>query len=353
MTWDIGDNDGLAKGEKMEERPILGVTMGDASGAGPEIVTKAWADPAIRRLARLVLIGDADCMAQAFRITGVPGGVRTVRSVAQSRFDDDLLDVLDLNNIDVDRLQFAKVQAMAGRAAYEAIIKAIDLALAGEIDAIVTSALHKEALNLAGCHHAGHTEILAERTRAKSVAMMLVAGDFRVTHVSTHCSLREAIERVKKERILEVIRLTDQALKQMGIAEPRLAVAGLNPHSGEGGLFGDEEIREITPAIDAARAEGIDVYPRPVPPDTVFHRMASRHQFDAVVAMYHDQGHIPTKVLAFAEGVNVTLGLPIIRTSVDHGTVYGKAGKGTADPTSLKRAIEVAVLMVKGRRKQG
>lgn len=179
--------------------------------------------------------------------------------------------------------------------------------------------------------------------------MMLVAGDFRVTHVSTHCSLREAIERVKKARILEVIRLTHDALRQMGCARPRLAVAGLNPHAGEGGLFGDEEIREIAPAIEVALAEGIDVYPTPVPPDTVFYRMAKSGQFDAVVAMYHDQGHIPTKVLGFAEGVNVTLGLPIIRTSVDHGTVYGKAGKGTADATSLKRAIEVAVLMVKGR----
>ena len=337
----------------MEERPILGVTMGDASGAGPEIVTKAWADPAIQSIARLVLIGDADCMAQAFRITGMSGGVRAVQSVAEARFDDGRLDVLDLDNIDVDRLEFAKVQSMAGKAAYEAVVKAIDLALAGEIDAMVTSALHKEALNLAGCHHPGHTEILADLTGTQNVAMMLVAGDFRVTHVSTHCSLREAIDRVKKGRVLEVIRLTHSALRQMGISDPRLAVAGLNPHAGEGGLFGDEETREIAPAIDGARAEGIDVYPRPVPPDTVFFRMSSGHQFDAVVAMYHDQGHIPTKVLAFAEGVNVTLGLPIIRTSVDHGTVYGKAGKGTADPTSLKRAIEVAVLMVEGRRGRG
>ena len=337
----------------MEERPILGVTMGDPSGAGPEIVTKAWADPAIRQMGRLVLVGDADCMAQAFRITGVSGGVRAVQSVAEAHFDDGRLDVLDLNNVDIQKLEFAKVQTMAGKAAYEAVVRTIDLALAGEIDAMVTSALHKEALNLAGCHHPGHTEILADLTHTESVAMMLVAGDFRVTHVSTHCALREAIERAKKKRILEVIRLTHHALRLMGIAHPRLAVAGLNPHAGEGGLFGDEEIAEIAPAIDAARAEGMDVYPRPVPPDTVFYRMASGHQFDAVVAMYHDQGHIPTKVLAFAEGVNVTLGLPITRTSVDHGTVYGKAGKGTADPTSLKRAIEVAVLMVKGRRRQG
>lgn len=333
----------------MPIKPILGVTMGDASGAGPEIVTKAWADPAIRAIARLILIGDAECMAQAFHITGVRGEIRAVQSVAEAHYEDETLDVLDLDNIDIHKLEFARVQAMAGKAAYEAVVKAIELALAGEIDAIVTSALNKEALNLAGYHYDGHTEILAKMTGTKSVTMMLVAGDFRVTHVSTHCSLREAIERVEKERILDVIHLTHDALKQMGIDEPRIAVAGLNPHAGEGGLFGDEETREIIPAIEAARAAGMNIYPTPVPPDTVFYRMATSHIFDAVVAMYHDQGHIPTKVLGFAEGVNVTQGLPIIRTSVDHGTVYGKAGKGTADPTSLKRAIEVAVLLCRGR----
>ena len=333
----------------MTTRPILGVTMGDPSGAGPEIVTKAWADERIRSVARLVLIGDADCMAQAFRITGVPGRTHAVKSVAEGRFADDALDVLDLSNVDVEKLEFAKVQALAGKAAYEAVVKAIELAMAGEIEAMVTSALNKEALNMAGYHYDGHTGLLAEMTGARSVTMMLVAGDFRVTHVSTHCSLREAVDLVKRDRVLEVIRLTHAALKQMGIEEPRLAVAGLNPHSGEGGLFGKEEILEISPAVEAAIAEGMNVYPVPVAPDTAFYRMSSRHQFDAVVAMYHDQGHIPTKVLSFSEGVNVTLGLPIIRTSVDHGTVFGKAGKGTADATSLKRAIEVAVSLCRER----
>jgi len=333
----------------MTDRPLVGITMGDPSGAGPEIVTKAWGDAAMHDLARMLLIGDADVMEQAFRITGVPGRVRRVSGPEQAYYDRDALDVYDLDNVDVTRLEFAKVQAMAGKAAYEAVAKAVELAMGGEIDAIVTSALHKEALNLAGYEYAGHTEILAHLTGTKSVTMMLAAGDFRVTHVSTHVSLREAIERVTKDRVLEVIRLTQDALVQMGIDEPRLAVAGLNPHSGEGGLFGSEDAQEIQPAIDAARSEGLDVYPIPMPPDTVFYRMAHRKEFDAVVAMYHDQGHIPTKVLGFAEGVNVTLGLPIIRTSVDHGTVYGKAGKGTADETSLKRAIEVAVAMVKGR----
>jgi 4-hydroxythreonine-4-phosphate dehydrogenase len=222
--------------------------------------------------------------------------------------------------------------------------------MAGHIDALVTSAINKEALNMAGHHYDGHTGLLAARTGAERVTMMLTAGTFRVTHVSTHCSLREAIERVKADRVVDVIRLTHEALTQMGIAEPRIAVAGLNPHSGEGGLFGDEEVREIGPAIERARAQGLGVHPVPVPPDTVFYMMAENKAFDAVVAMYHDQGHIPTKLIGFAEGVNITLGLPMIRTSVDHGTNFGKAGKGTAYATSMVMAVEAAIDLARGRR---
>ena len=251
-------------------KPLLGVTMGDASGAGPEIVTKMWGNPQMRAIARLLLIGDADCMRQAFEITGVPGQVRAVASVGEALFDAEALDVLDQKSIDVSKLEFAQVQAMAGEAAYQAVAKAIEMAQAGTIDAIVTSALHKEALNLAGYHYAGHTEILADLTNTPSVTMMLTAGSFRVTHVSTHCSLREAIDRVKRTRVLDVIRLTDSALEQMGIENPHIAVAGLNPHSGEGGLFGTEDAEEIAPAIADALTEGVNVYPYPVPPDTVF-----------------------------------------------------------------------------------
>jgi len=336
----------------MDERPILGVTMGDPSGAGAEIVTKVWADEQIRHRARLLLVGDADVMRAAFAITGIEADVRVVGSPVEGRYGASALDVLDLDNVDMSQLRRGEVQAMSGKAAYEAIVKAIDLALDDEIDAIVTSALNKEALNLAGYHYDGHTEILATRTGTPSVTMMLVAGEFRVTHVSTHCSLCQAIDRAKRERILEVIRLTHRSLQQMGIAKPRIAVAGLNPHSGEGGLFGDEEIHEIQPAIDDALAEGLDVAPTPIPPDTVFYRMAAHKAFDAVVAMYHDQGHIPTKLLGFSEGVNVTQGLPIIRTSVDHGTAFDIAGTGVADPTSLRRAIEIAILLIEGRRRE-
>jgi 4-phospho-D-threonate 3-dehydrogenase / 4-phospho-D-erythronate 3-dehydrogenase len=334
----------------MNDRPILGVTMGDPSGSGSEIIVKAWADPAVREMARLVVLGDVAWMRQAFAITGVPGEVRPIGSVAEAAFAPGALDVLQVTEQDLSDVGYARVQAKAGQVAYDCVIAGVDLARAGEIDAIVTSALNKEALNLAGHEHAGHTELLAERCGIKGVTMMLTAGDFRVTHVSTHCSLRQAIERVKAERILTVIRLTDAALRQMGIASPRLAVAGLNPHSGEGGLFGDEEIREIGPAIEQARAEGYGVHPIPVPPDTVFYLMAENRAFDAVVAMYHDQGHIPTKLIGFAEGVNITLGLPIIRTSVDHGTNFGKAGKGTAYATSLVAAIRAAVDLARGRR---
>jgi 4-phospho-D-threonate 3-dehydrogenase / 4-phospho-D-erythronate 3-dehydrogenase len=213
----------------------------------------------------------------------------------------------------------------------------------------VTAPLSKEAMNLAGFHFDGHTEIFARRTNTKTVAMMLASDSFRVTHVSTHCSLREAIERCKTERILDVLRLTDRALRQMGIPKPYIGVAGLNPHCGEGGLFGSEEVEQIQPAIDLALGEGLRVYPQPIPPDTVFVRMAQFKEFDAVVAQYHDQGHIASKLVDFWGGVNITIGLPIIRTSVDHGTAFDIVGTGKANPASLVRAIEFARMMAINR----
>ncbi len=329
----------------MTRRPVLGVTMGDAAGTGPEIVAKAWALPEIKERMALLVIGDAAVMREALEITRVVGQVTAIADVSEARFAPDALDVLDLHNIDRARLVRGQVSPMAGKAAYEYIAKAVELATAGRIAAIVTSAISKEALNAAGYHYAGHTEVLAELTGAESVTMMLVGGHMRVSHVSTHCSLREAIARVKKERILAVIRLTDRALRRMGLPHPRIAVAGLNPHASEGGLFGDEEATEIRPAVDAARAEGLNVEERILPPDTVFYRM-NAGEFDVVVAMYHDQGHIPLKLVAFDEGVNVTLGLPIIRTSVDHGTAFDKAGQGTARAGSMVAALRLAAQMV-------
>jgi 4-hydroxythreonine-4-phosphate dehydrogenase len=336
------------KGSKSMETarsPLLAITMGDPAGCGPEIIAKAVVSDMLPHSARLVCIGDARVMERALSIVGQSGRVHGVDRIHDALFEAGSLDVLDLKNVDLGRLQMGQVQAEAGRAAYECIVTAIDLALEGQVDAVVTSAINKEALNAAGYRYDGHTEIFAVRTGSTKVTMMLAAGSFRVTHVSTHCSLKQAVERCKTERILEVIRLTHQGLEQMGIAHPRLAVAGLNPHSGEGGLFGNEEIEQIQPAIDLARSEGMQVYGTPLPPDTVFVRMAEGQGIDAVIAQYHDQGHIAAKLVDFWGGVNITLGLPIIRTSVDHGTAFDIAGTGKANPQSLVHAVEYAQLM--------
>ena len=332
-----------------EYKPLFAITMGDAAGSGPEIVTKALADPDVRAVSRSVVIGDAATMQAALEITGVPGEVRVIEKLSEALFQEGFIEVIDLHNIQLDRLTRGKVDPMAGKAAFEYIKLATEMALAGECDAMVTSAISKEALNKAGYHYDGHTQLLAELCGVSNVAMMLVSGKLRVSHVTTHVSLLRAIELVRPERILTVLRLTSEAVRQMGIDEPRIAVAGLNPHAGEGGLFGDEEIKYIAPAIEAAHREGMNVT-GPLPPDSVFLR-TSEGQFDAAVAMYHDQGHIALKMLGITQGVNVTLGLPIIRTSVDHGTNFGKAGKGTADPTSLILAIKLASVMCRNRRR--
>ncbi|MCH8864257.1 MAG: 4-hydroxythreonine-4-phosphate dehydrogenase PdxA [Chloroflexi bacterium] len=322
--------------------------MGDAAGSGPEIITKSLADPTVRAVCRPVVVGDAATMREALRITGVPGEVRVVGRIAEALFSENVIEVIDLQNIQLDRLTRGQVNPMAGKAAFEYIKLATRLALDGECDAIVTSAINKEALNLAGYHYDGHTQLLAELCQATDVAMMLASDKLRISHVTTHVSLEKAIKLVRPERIMTVIRLTDAAVRQMGIPEPRIAVAGLNPHSGEGGLFGDEETKYILPAIEEARRQGINIT-GPLPPDSVFFRTL-QGQFDAAIAQYHDQGHIAIKMLGITEAVNITLGLPIIRTSVDHGTNFGKAGKGTADPTSLTLAIKLASVMCRNRK---
>ena len=326
-------------------RPLLAVTMGDPAGCGPEVIAQVAASGAVHDIARIVCIGDALVIERAFGFIGQPVRVRGIGDVVDARDEPGTLDVLDLDNVDLEQLQLGQVQAAAGQAAYEYVTTAIDLALAGQVAGVVTAPLNKAALHLAGHRYDGHTEIFKLRTGAQWVTMMLACGGFRVTHVSTHCSLRQAIERCTTARILDVLRLTDRGLRQMGIAAPRLAVAGLNPHSGEGGLFGTEESEQIQPAIDAAREEGLDVYAWPVPPDTVFVRMQEGKEFDAVVAQYHDQGHIAAKLVDFLGGVNITLGLPIIRTSVDHGTAFDLAGTGQANPQSLINAIRYAQQM--------
>lgn len=331
-----------------QNQPLLAITMGDASGSGPEIITKSLADPEVREAARSVVIGDVATMEEALKITGVRGSVRGLKDISEATFQDDVIEVVDLKNIDLSRLNRGRVDSMAGKAAYDYIKLATELALEDKCEAIVTSAINKEALNKAGYHYDGHTQLLQELCGGPEVAMMLVSGSLRVSHVTTHVSLRQALDLVRPERILTVLSLTRDCVRRMGVDEPYIAVSGINPHSSDGGLFGDEEEKYIEPAVEEAKRRGMKVI-GPLPPDSVFLR-ASQGQFDAAVAMYHDQGHIALKMLGITEGVNVTLGLPIIRTSVDHGTNFGKAGKGTADPTSLSQAIKLASVMCRHKK---
>jgi len=328
---------------EQKRKPVLGITMGDPTGAGPEIIVKALYSAEIRGLCRAVVIGDATAMHAAVEIVKMPIEIRTIKNIGEAQFANGVIEVIDLKNVNIETLVRGRVDPMGGKAAFAYVETATRLALEKEIDAIVTAPLNKEALNKAGYAYSGHTEILAHLCGVSNVVMILVAGDLRIAHVTTHVSLRQALDLITKDRILRVLKLTNEAVQRMGIAEPRLVVAGLNPHAGEGGLFGNEEKEQILPAIEAAQQLGLNVR-GPLPPDTAFLR-ASRGEFDAAIAMYHDQGHIPMKMVGFDKGVNVTLGLPIIRTSVDHGTVFGKAGKGTANPRSMIEAIKLAVTM--------
>lgn len=340
---------------------IIGITMGDPASIGPEITAKALSDPLVYTRCKPLVVGDVPVMEEALKITGLSDRLKIhgIKDVSEALFEYGTIDVYDMGIVDMKELVRGRVSAMAGDAAFQYVKKVIELAMDHKIDATVTNALNKEAMNLAGHHYSGHTEIYADYTGTKKYTMMLAHENLRVVHVSTHVSLREACDRVKKERILEVIRIADQACRQLGIAQPRIGVAGLNPHSGENGMFGREEIEEITPAIEAAKAEGI-LADGPVPPDTVFSK-ARGGWYDIVVAMYHDQGHIPLKVVGFVynqeekkwdavAGVNITLGLPIIRASVDHGTAFDQAGTGLASEISLKNAMDYAIRMAETTR---
>lgn len=348
----------------MKDRPLLAVTMGDPASIGAEITCKALADVSVYERCRPLIIGEADILEAALGICALGGklSVNRVENPSEGLYRPGVIDVLDMGLMRERELTRGRVDARCGAAAFGYVKKAIDLAMAGEVDGTVTNALNKEAMNLAGYHFAGHTEIYAHFTGCEKYTMLLAHENLRVVHVSTHVSLREACDRVKKARVLEVIRIANEACLALGIAKPRVAVAGLNPHSGEGGLFGREEIDEINPAIEAARAEGIDAT-GPVPPDTVFPK-ARGGWYDIVVAMYHDQGHIPLKTVGFVydqetdkweavAGVNITLGLPIIRTSVDHGTAFDLAGTGRANALSLISAIDYAVYLSKNRKAGG
>jgi len=337
------------------KRPVLGVTMGDPAGVGPEIIARAAAEPAVRAACRPVVIGAAATMREALALVGGAQVVHAVSRVADCRWAEGTVEVLDLGNVDMATLPRCEVSAAAGRAAYEYIERSVALAQAGEIDAIVTAPVNKEALAAAGVQHSGHTEILAQLSHTRDFAMLLMGKELKVIHVTTHVALRRVPDLVTRERVLKTIRLAQRTLEGLGQPHGRIAVAGLNPHAGEDGLFGDEERQHIVPAIEAARAEGLSVT-GPLPADTLFSR-ARGGEFDIVVAMYHDQGHIPVKTLGFEydettkrwtglSGVNVTVGLPFLRVSVDHGTAFDRAWKGVANHESMVEALDVATRMI-------
>lgn len=326
------------------KRPILAITIGDPAGIGPEIVVKALQHEMIYERCRPLVIGDQRILARAAAWSAQTPIFDVVDEPDAGRYAPGTITLIDLANADPAEIPPGQLAAQAGRAAVEYVFRACDLTMAGQTDAVVTAPLNKEAMHMAGYQYAGHTELLTERTGAEKVSMLLTGPKMRVVHVSTHVSLAEAIRRITPERVGEVIDLAYHSCRALGVTEPRIAVAGLNPHAGEGGIFGQEEIRAIQPAIDAARARGLQVSD-PQPPDTVFLRTV-KGEFDIVVAMYHDQGHIPMKLLAFDSGVNVSMGLPIIRTSVDHGTAFDIAGTGKASEESLLAAVDVALQMV-------
>jgi 4-hydroxythreonine-4-phosphate dehydrogenase len=326
-----------------DSKPIIAVTLGDPAGSGPELITKAFAEPEVRAVCPPVVVGDAATVRAALAITRVPSSVRVISRLAETADTEAMIDVIDLANVDLTRLERGKMSAAAGRAAYQSITHAVELALVGEADAVVTSAINKAALHAAGCFYDGHTELLAELCGKPKVTMMLVAGRLRICHVSTHVSLAQAIERVRPERILQVVELADEGVRQLGVDHPHIAIAGLNPHAGEGGIFGNEEIEFIVPAVEEAKRRGFRVS-GPYAGDTVFFRTL-QGEFDCAIAMYHDQGHVAAKMLGIWQGVNVTLGLPIVRTSVEHGTDFANAGKGSGDPRSLVEALKLAAVM--------
>jgi 4-hydroxythreonine-4-phosphate dehydrogenase len=325
-------------------KPIA-ITMGDPCGIGPEICAKLFADGLSRPA---FVIGDLGVLRRAVKDLGLHLHVVPIKSPAEATVRLGTLEVLSCSTLP-DHLPVGKVDARAGQAAFDYVVKAIDLANAGEIDAIVTAPIAKEAMKAAGIAYPGHTEILADKSGTADFAMMLANDELRTILVSIHVSLAAAIKLVTRERVLRTIRLADQACRAYGIKSPRVAVAGLNPHAGEGGMFGREDIDEISPAIADAKAQGIDAT-GPWPGDTIFMR-ARRGEFDIVVAQYHDQGLIPVKYLGVDHGVNVTIGLPFIRTSVDHGTAFDIAGSGKASHLSLRYAFDQAVRLVDAKHK--
>lgn len=340
------------------KKPVLAVTMGDPAGIGPEIIVKALHNEKLYEICTPVVVADVNVMQKAVsEIVKSDAVINVVSEPREAKAELGTIDVFALQGLELEGFKLGELDPRCGNAAFQSVKTAIELALAGRVDGTVTAPLNKAAIHLAGHHYDGHTEIYAKLTGSKKYSMMLADGNLRVVHVTTHIPLVKVSEALTVERIVDVIRLGHNACRNLKIKEPRIAVAGFNPHAGENGIFGTEEQTVIEPAVERAREEGIDAQ-GPFPPDTVFCKAAGGG-FDLVVAMYHDQGHIPLKILSFIyddatgtwsgmTGVNVTLGLPIIRSSVDHGTAFENAGKNVASEQSMINAIEYAAMLASG-----
>lgn len=342
-----------------KKRVRIAITMGDPAGVGSEIIVKALSHVEIYKKCIPVVIGDYVALEDAICFCGLPIKLREVADVGEAQGEFGHIDFIEMRRLRPGGWEYKQNSAECGEASFQYVIYGIKQAMEGKVQAVVTAPISKESINMAGHHYSGHTEIFADYTNTKDFAMLLASKTLRVIHVSTHCSLREACDRVKKERVLKVIRLAQEGMRQLGYAHPKIGVSGLNPHCSENGLFGTEEAQEILPAIEEARKEGIDVT-GPESPDTVFVKCQAG-QYDIVVAMYHDQGHIPLKLSGFkydlqkdmyesVSGINCTIGLPIVRTSVDHGTAFGKAGGGRANEESMMDAIFAGVRMAENRK---
>ncbi|PKB78558.1 MAG: 4-hydroxythreonine-4-phosphate dehydrogenase PdxA [SAR202 cluster bacterium Io17-Chloro-G9] len=328
------------------EKPAIAITMGDPCGIGPEVVVKALAEPEVYATCRPLVVGNTYAMEQAVRLTGLPLKIRETKDPAGAGVDPQAVDVMDIHNLNPEDITVGEISPACGKAAMEWVSKAGELAMAGVVDGLATAPLNKEAASLAGYQSIGHMELLQELSGTKTVATMLMAKNLRVVHLTTHRSLRLACDYVKKDRILEFLELTNKSFIDFGFPAPTIGVAALNPHGSDGGLLGDEEAQEIAPAVEAARSLGIDAV-GPIPADIIFHQ-AIQGSYHAVLAMFHDQGHIPVKVYGFEESITANLGLPFIRTSVDHGTAFDIAGKGIATHTSMLESIRLAVALAKG-----
>ena len=322
------------------KKPLIAVTLGDPAGIGPEIVVKTVADKDLFEEANCIVIGDAGVVEQAIGVTGVDLKVNCVKDPADGDYSEGVLNMIDMKNIDLDKFEYGKVSAMCGKAAFEYIEKSIQMTMDGQADAVATAPINKEAIRAAEINFIGHTEIFAELTNTNDPLTMFETNGLRVFFLTRHVSLRDMLDMITKERVIDYVERCTEALARLGVKEGTMAVAGLNPHSGEHGLFGWEEVNEIAPAVEELRARGYNVV-GPVPADSVFHQ-AALGRFNSVLSLYHDQGHIATKTLDFDRTIAITNSMPILRTSVDHGTAFDIAGKGIASAVSMIESVRLA-----------